>query len=66
MHACVHETSPSSEAGGISDDVSVKKAGQRATKSATAQRISSVQRGKNLSLYTYEIEFFHMCGNVLD
>ena len=44
----VHETSPSSEAGGISDDVSVKKAGRRVTKSATAQRTSSVQRGKYL------------------
>ena len=43
-------TSPSSEAGDISDDVSVKKAGQRVTKSATVQRTSSVQRGKNLSV----------------
>ena len=43
-------TSPSSEAGGIFDDVSVKKAGQRVTKSTTAQRTTSVQRGKSMCL----------------
>ena len=48
----VHVISPSSEAGGISDDVSVKKAGQRVTKSAAAQRTSSVQRGKYLCVFT--------------
>ena len=53
--------SPSSEAGDISDDVSVKKAVQRVTKSATAQRTSSVQRGKSMC-YTYGVEFFHLCG----
>ena len=44
--------SPSSEAGDISDDVSMKKAGRRVTKSATAQRTSSVQRGKYLCVFT--------------
>ena len=54
--------SPSSEAGDISDDVSVKKAGQRVTKSATAQRTSSVQRGKYLCFYLVGLSSFMCVG----
>ena len=45
MFAGVHVTSPSSVAEGLSDGASVKKAGRRGTKSATAPRAPSVQRG---------------------
>ena len=46
MFAGVRVTSPSSVAEGSSDGASVKKAGRRGTKSATASRALSDRRGK--------------------
>ena len=43
-------TSPSSVAEGLSDDGSLKKAGWRVTKSATAPRAPSDWRGKDVHL----------------
>ena len=60
----VHVTSPSSEAGDISDDVSVKKAGRRGTKSATAPRALSDRRGKIMFvLYMYRAMLFCRYGH---
>ena len=54
MFAGVRVTSPSSVAEGLSDGASVKKAGRRGTKSATASRALSDRRGKIMFvLYMY-------------
>ena len=59
-------TSPSSVAKGLSDDASVKKAGRRGTKSATAPRAPSVQRGGIVFVIIICInrtKFFLICGH---
>ena len=53
MFAGVRATSPSSVAEGLSDGASVKKAGRRGTKSATAQRALSDRRGKVMLQYLW-------------
>ena len=64
----VRVTSPSSVAEDLSDGASVKKAGRRGTKSATAQRTSSVQRGKNLSVLAGLVVWLivHVCRCTCD
>ena len=57
-------TSPSSVAEGSSDDASVKKAGRRGTKSATAPRALSDRRGKIMFvLYMYRAMLFCWYGH---
>ena len=56
--------SPSSIAKGLSDDASVKKAGRRGTKSATAPRAPSVRRGGIvIVICIHRTKFFLICGH---
>ena len=61
MFAGVRVTSPSSVAEGLSDDASVKKAGQRGTKTATAPRVLSDRTGKVMLIIFMRWSSFVQC-----
>ena len=54
-------TSPSSVAEGLSDGASVKKAGRRGTKTATAPRVLSDRRGKVMLIIFMRWSSFVQC-----